>query len=540
MNRLLSLIGCLVIMGAQAALAASDDSSWTSSVVWFFILFMILALSILIGDNMVRAQARLGGIHVDRDDSSFFPGLRDVLGFRTPSIVEDGDYHRLKKGYNIQLEGEAENRVINLPIHTYAVQPGDFRGIRPIPKMLVEVGDEVSAGDALFFDKGNPDILYCAPVSGEIIDIKRGDKRAIAQVIILADKEQRHKTLPAIDPFNVNRSDLVAYLMSSGFWPHINQRPFDVVADPDVVPRDIFISTFDTAPLATDLNRVVEGHEDAFQFGLNVLSRLTSGQVHLGLDARGDSPHHAFANAQAVKKHWFNGPHPSGNVGIQIHHVAPIKSKDIVWTLTVEDVIALGYLFIKRQYRPERLVAVTGNSLSDHYYVRTSLGAKIGEMVAGMDVDATTNRFISGDVLSGTNAGKDGFLHARDNQITVIPEGKTYEMFGWLLPSMDRPSVSYTYMGHLFPNLKYDVDTNTHGERRAFVQTGQYESMLPADIYLQHLMKAILTNDVELMEGLGILELSEEDIALCEFACTSKQPLQKILRDGLDMMREQL
>lgn len=319
----------------------------------------------------------------------------------------------------------------------------------------------------------------------------------------------------------------------------INARPYDMVADPAVTPRDIFISTFDTAPLAPDMSVVIKGSEAAFQAGLDILAKLTDGAVHLGLDARGAEPSAAFSHATGVKKHWFKGKHPIGNVGIQIHHISPIKPTDVVWTLSVEDVILLGNMVTANVYNPTQVVAITGNGATDHKYVRTLRGANIGDLLANQAIDESEQRIICGDVLSGKQSSKAGFLGAHDNQITVIPEGRNYEMFGWLLPAADRPTVSRTYPNFLFGDLAYEVDTNTHGEPRAFVQTGQYESVLPASIYPQHLMKAIMIQDFEKMEGLGLLELSEEDIALCEFVCTSKQPLQKILRQGLDLMREQ-
>ena len=506
---------------------------------WLFIIFMLVAIALLIGDGLVRAQARMGGVEVSRDDNSFFPGLTSLLGSKTPKYIRDGSFKKLTRGYDIKLEGEAREEIIDVEVNTFAVQPQNFRGIAPIPKMMVEVGQEVKAGEALFFNKANPDIHYVAPVSGEVIDIRRGAKRAITEVVILADKEQTYRTLPDMDIDSASRAELIEFLKASGFWPFIIQRPYDLVADPSVTPRDIFISTFDSAPLAPNMNMVVEGHGKEFQMGLSALSKLTDGDVHLGLDARGEMPAVEFTNSQGVEKHWFDGKHPVGNVGIQIHHIKPIKAGDTVWTLTVEDVILLGDIILNHRYQPQRLVAVAGNGANDQHYIKTMLGASITDLLKSQNLDTDANRIIAGDVLSGSQISAESFLGARVNQITIIPEGRNFEMFGWLLPAIDRPTISRTYPNFLFSDLKYDVDTNTHGERRAFVQTGQYESMMPADIYPQHLMKAIIINDFEKMEGLGLYELTEEDVALCEFACTSKQPLQKILREGLETMREQ-
>ncbi|MEM8910004.1 MAG: Na(+)-translocating NADH-quinone reductase subunit A, partial [Bacteroidota bacterium] len=388
-------------------------------------------------------------------------------------------------------------------------------------------------------DKKRPEIKYVAPVSGEILKINRGEKRSIAEIVILADKELKYRDLPEFDLDNSERSALVDYLLDSGAWTMIRQRPFDIIADPKETPKAIFISTFDSAPLAPDLDFVVEGKAEAFQKGLDVLNKLTPGKVHLGLDAGSEEPPSAvFTEAQGVVLNWFRGPHPAGNVGVQIHHIDPIAANEKVWVLGVQEVITLGAVFTEGRFNAERIVALTGAEFKTPKYVATFLGAHVENFIK----DNLTNdhvRLVSGDVLSGKLMDSDGFLGYFDDQITVLEEGDEYELFGWLLPLSPRPSISKTFPNGLFADLKFKANTNTHGEKRAFVVTGQYESMLPMDIYPQHLMKSILVNDYERMEGLGIYELSEEDVALCEFACTSKQPLQQILRTGLDMIREQ-
>jgi len=319
----------------------------------------------------------------------------------------------------------------------------------------------------------------------------------------------------------------------------INERPFDQVPAVGASPRDVFISTFDSAPLAPDLNLVVAGKEEAFQKGIDTLARLTDGKVHLGLDARGDSaPASIFTGATNCDKHWFKGKHPSGNVGVQIHHIAPINAGEKVWTLNVQQVITLGELMYKGIYNGERIIALTGAQVKEPIYAKTYVGASLEELLDGRLGDKKS-RVIDGDVLSGLITGEDAFLSQSCDQVSVIEEGDYYEMFGWLLPLKPRPTISKTFPNFLFPNLKFDGDTNAHGEKRAFVMSGQYEQVLPMQIYPQHLMKAIMSGEFEQMEGLGIYELSEEDLALCEFTCTSKMPLQSILRDGLDMLQEQ-
>lgn len=494
-----------------------------------------------VADNLIGIEAKEMG--VDKGDSNFsiFPSFGDLFAPKLPTYTKGQNVKVLKKGHDILLEGEAQNVIEPATgVTRYAVQPKNFIGMSPIPKVTVEVGEEVAAGDVLFFDKKRPDIKYVAPVSGEVVAINRAEKRSISEVVILADKEQKYKDFEAFDLANGSREDLVNYLLDTGLWTLINQRPFDVVPNPGDIPRDIFVSTFDSAPLAPDANLVVKGREADFQKGLDVLAKLTPGEVFLGLNANGeDAPSSVFSNAQNVNINYFQGQHPAGNVGVQIHHTKPINAGDKVWTFGVQDVIAIGSTFLNQKFDGSRIVALTGQCLSNPRYVNTYIGANIGELLTD-EIANDHSRIISGDVLSGKQKSKDQFLNFKDDQISVIEEGDYYEMFGWLLPISPRPSISNTFPNFLFRDHKFEANTNTHGEQRAFVVTGQYESVLPMDIFPQHLMKAILVNDFERMEGLGIYELSEEDVALCEFTCTSKQPLQSLLREGLDVMREQV
>ena len=454
-----------------------------------------------------------------------------------PSYVGNGKLVALTKGFNVLLKGEAKKEVVHAQGSTFGLQPGHFLGMSPIPKLLVQEGDVVKAGDLLFFDKNRPEVKYAAPVSGEIIEIRRGEKRSIKAIVILADKEVQYRSLDVPSLASVSRESLVAFLLESGAWPLIRQRPYNTVANPQDTPRDIYISTFDTAPLAPDLNFVVEGKGPLFQQGLDVLAKLTPGKVYLGLDANGkNAPSPVFTGATGVEKVWFSGKHPAGNVGIQIHNTNPLGPKAVVWTLGVQDVLTLGALFAEQRFDASRLIAVVGADVDDPQYVRTFQGAKVADLVKD-NLEHDHVRFISGDVLSGTKMGADDFLGYYDDQLTVVREGDNFDMFGWLVPEKSRPSVSRTYLNFLAPQRRYKIDTNTRGERRAFVVTGQYEDVLPMNVFPQHALKAVINGDYENMEGLGLKEMVEEDIALCEFACTSKQPLQKILREGLDLMQ---
>lgn len=533
----------LVLLPLDALMAQSTNGE--SSYYFVYGLLAIAAIVFLgmvfnVSDNLLAIEAKRSGAESTGANFSIFPRLNELMAPNAPDYTDGAPLVNLRKGFDVKLEGEAEKTIDpSIQVSTFAIQPGNFIGMLPIPKVVVEEGQNVKAGDELFFDKNRPEIKYVAPVSGEVIEVKRGEKRSIKEVIILADKMIQYRTLPALDLENSTREELVNFLLEYGGWTLLNQRPFDIVPEINEIPRDIFISTFDTAPLAPDLNLVVEGKGTAFQRGLDILGKLTNGKVYLGMDARGkEAPSSVFTMATGVEQVWFRGKHPAGNVGIQIHHINPIAPSDKVWTVGVQEVITLGKMLTEHHFDAERVVAITGAELKKPTYVRTYIGANIGDLLKS-NLTNDHVRAISGDVLSGHKKDQAEFLDYRDDQVTVIAEGDYYEMFGWLLPLSMRPSMSRTYSNFLFPDVKFKADTNMHGEKRAFVVTGQYEDVLPMDIYPQHLMKAILVNDFEKMEGLGINELTEADIALCEFVCTSKQPLQEILREGLDIMREQ-
>lgn len=441
---------------------------------------------------------------------------------------------KLSRGYDIKLLGKAKDSFLSAGQPTlYAMKPTDVYGIGPIPKLTVDIGSEVLAGDPVFFDKAHPGVQFCSPVSGEVVEVRRGERRSITEVVILADSdiEFRKHDVPSLG--SATREDLIKTMCDAGAWVLIKQRPFNVLADPEVTPRDIFISCWDTAPLAADQNKVIEGREAAFQAGLNVLARLTDGDVHLGV---GPDSADVYTKAKGVKVHAFSGPHPAGNVGVQIHHIKAINKGDTVWTLGPQDVAIIGKLFTDGVYDAERVVAVAGDELNETGYWKTRIGASIAPVVKD-NIKNDNVRYISGNVLTGTRIAQDGFLGLYHDQISVVEEGNKVEMFGWLLPSYKRPSRSRTFLSWLRPNKEYHVNTNNHGDERAYVMTGQYDAVVPMDILPVYLIKSILYSDFEQMEGLGIYEVVEEDLALCEFVCTSKQPVQKILRSGLDYVR---
>lgn len=530
----------LLLVFAMASLsleAAPIGLIWelpsTLTVFLIAIVILVFFLLVTVGNSLLQVRAKeLGVLHFA--NYSILPNKKEI------GVGSTGGANviQLRKGHTIKLKGISEPTIQDVHVNSVAVQPTNVHGISPIPKVEVAVGDSVKAGDPLFHDKNLERIKFVAPVSGEVVEIRRGAKRAITHVVLLTDKKQTHRTLSPPDLAKTDRDQLVDFLAGSGVWPLIYQRPFNVLAGLDVIPRDIFISTFDTAPLAPDNNLIVDGQEEAFQKGLDVLAKLTSGKVHLGLNAGTAASHSAFSGAQGVEKHWFTGIHPAGNVGIQIHHVAPIKPGDKVWTLGVQEVITIGKLFTEKRFDGTRTIAFCGAEVEQPRYIRTVLGANILELTKDQLVQDHV-RFVSGDVLSGEGKAATDFMNATDDQLTVLREGDELEMFGWLLPLKARPSVSPTFLSALISGTTYKAETNTHGEERAFVVTGLYEKVLPMDIYPQHLLKSILAGNFERMEGLGIHEVVEEDLALCEFVCPSKVNIQQILRQGMDMMIEQ-
>ena len=441
---------------------------------------------------------------------------------------------KLTRGFDIKLYGAAERLYLDSEQSAlFGIKPTDLNGLAPIPKLHVREGDEVRAGQPLFFDKSLPNVQFSSPVSGEVVEVRRGAKRAIKEVVVLADSRMTFQEYAKLDPASAPGGSVAKLLCDSGAWVLMRQRPFNVVPDPGVRPRDIFVSCFDSAPLAPDANVTIEGSEDVFQIGLRALATLTDGAVHLGVSPNSGE---VFTRAEGVQVHTFSGPHPAGNVGVQIHHIRPIVKGDTVWTIKPQDVAIIGRLIRDGIFDAQRTVAVTGAEVKRTGYFKTRLGTSIQPLV-NENLKHDHVRFISGNVLTGTRIEAEGFLGLFDDHVTVIEEGDAPEFMGWLIPSYPRPSISRTFLSTMFNGRRFRVNSNMHGEERAYVMTGQYERVTPMDLYPQHLIKSIMYRDYDQMEGLGIYEVVEEDLALCEFVCTSKQPVQRILREGLDSLR---
>ena len=436
---------------------------------------------------------------------------------------------KLCKGLDIRLQGEAAKTIVDAPLASeYAVSPLDFEGLTP--KMLVKVGDTVEAGSPLFFDKKRPEILFTSPVSGTVAAVNRGEKRKILSVVVAADKEVSYKKFASLDLAKASREQIIDLLLESGLWTMFVQRPYGVIASPSDKPKAIFVSAFDSAPLATDYDFALAANQQPLQLGFDVLRRLTDGKVHLSYDANGAVP-----QISGVELHAFKGKHPAGNVGVQIHHIDPINKGEKVWTLNIQDVAILGRLFLTGRVDLSRVTAVAGSCVAEPKYYRVIAGASVASILNG-NLSNEHARVISGNVLTGRNVGKEGFLGVNANMLTVIPEGDDYELLGWAMPRFKKFSVSRAYFSWLFPCRKYNLDTNLNGGERAFVMNDLYEKYLPMDVYPVHLIKACLANDLDKMENLGIYEVIEEDLALCEFVCPSKIEIQQILRNGINTM----
>ncbi len=445
---------------------------------------------------------------------------------------------KLRKGLDIKLKGKAEKVFGKASLAaSYAVKPTDFPGLTP--KLMVKEGDNVKAGSTLFVDKYRPEVCYASPVSGTVAEIRRGDRRKLLEVVITPSAEQVYEMFGAGELSKMSRDEVVELMLKSGAFPFLVQRPYGVVANPKDTPRDIFISGFDSAPLAPDMDFALTGEAETFQKGIDVLGKLSSGKVRLGVPQE-QSATSIMKNVKGVEVNTFIGSHPVGNVGVQIAQIAPISKGEVVWTIMPQHVVALGRLFSKGIYDVSRLIAVTGSEVKRPTYLKVLPGAAVSSFNELISFE-NKPRCISGNVLTGTQLAVDGHTGFYHNQLTVIPEGDHYEFFGWAKPfRLKKFSFSHSYFSWLCPSKAYRLDTNLNGGERAFVVTGQYEKVLPMDIYPAYLIKAVLAEDIDNMEQLGIYEVVEEDLALCEFICPSKVEMQKILREGIDLMVKEM
>ncbi len=444
---------------------------------------------------------------------------------------------RITKGLNINLVGAAERSTSKaVSSNVYAINLLDFHGITP--KMLVKEGGEVKAGEPLFYNKDFEEMLFVSPVSGELIEIVRGARRKILTLKILADKEQEVLEHGALNLEEATNDDVRAFLLKTGCWPFIRQRPYDIVANPKTTPKAIFISAYVTAPLAADTDYILQDKEKELQAAITALGKLTPGLVHVSVGKNSNSPFHKIED---IALHKVSGPHPAGLVGTQINKIDPINKGELVWTLSPQDLVIIGECLLTGKFNAQRTVALVGSSVKKPQYYTTKIGAEIATFLYGSGVNEDNIRVINGDVLTGTKTKPDGYLGFYNVTVTAIPEGDDYEFFGWNKPVFNKISSTRALtFSWLQPNKKYKLTTNTNGEHRAFVVTGLYEEVFPLDIYPMQLLKACMVKDLDEMEQLGLYEVIPEDFSLTEFVCISKQPHQQIIRDGLDLLYKEI
>ena len=444
---------------------------------------------------------------------------------------------RIRKGLNINLLGAAEQTISKAVLsNVYAINLDDFHGITP--KMLVKEGAEVKSGEALFYNKNNEAMRFVSPVSGELIEINRGARRRILSLKILADKTQVEMDYGSLDVDKASPQELKAHFLNSGCWPFIKQRPYDIIADPDTNPKAIFISGYTTAPLAANSDFVLQGKEKELQTAISALGKLTPGKVHVSVGSKTNSP---LAGLSGIELHNVSGPHPAGLVSTQINKIDPINKVELVWTISPQDLVIIGELLLTGKFNSERIVALVGSSVKTPKYYKTKIGTEISTFLYGSGVKNDNFRVINGDVLTGTKSRPDGHLGFYNNTVTAIPEGDDYELFGWSKPVFNKISTTRALtFSWLQSKKKYDLNTNTNGEHRAFVVTGQYEEVFPLDIYPLQLLKACMVKDLDEMEQLGLYEVAPEDFSLTEFVCISKQPHQRIIREGLDLLYKEI
>ncbi|WP_339701303.1 Na(+)-translocating NADH-quinone reductase subunit A [uncultured Marixanthomonas sp.] len=444
---------------------------------------------------------------------------------------------KIKKGLDIRLKGEADKTLSNAPrSRTFAVRPSDFHLITP--KMVLKEGGKLQAGDPVFYSRENKDLKFVSPVSGTLTAIERGAKRVIERIVIEADQQDAYKDFGKTDVNTADAASIKSRLLEAGCWPFIKQRPYDIIADAETTPKAIFISGYASAPLAADYDFTLKGKEAELQAAVTALSKLTEGAVHVGVGSNGTS---SFDNLKDISLHKVSGPHPSGNVGTQIAKINPVNKGETVWTVSAQDLVIIGELLLTGKFNAERIIALAGSSVKNPKYYRTKIGTEVSTFIYDSGLDKDNVRVISGNVLTGNKISPKGHLGYYNNMVTVIPEGDDYEFFGWNKPVFDKisPSRALTF-SWLFPKKKYELDTNTNGEHRAFVITGNYENVFPLDIYPLQILKACMVKDLDEMEALGMYEVAPEDFALTEFICVSKQPHQQIIRNGLDQMIKEI
>ena len=443
---------------------------------------------------------------------------------------------KLRKGLDINLQGKAEQTKIGLkPAGLYALQPDDFTGV--VPKVVVKEGEQVEAGQALFVDKNHPEILFVSPVSGKVKAVVRGERRKVLAVQVEAAQQQQPVDHGKNSPQNMKAQEVVDLLLKAGLFGFINQLPYAVVANPQDKPKAIAVSALRDKPLAADFEYELKGQENDWQTGLDALAKIAP--VYLGIGKNQSAK--ALVDAKNVEVNVFDGPCPAGNVGVQVNHLCPVNKGEVVWTVEPTAVLFIGRLFNTGKVDLTRCVAFVGSEVKKPAYVDMMVGQELNTLLANSLKNTKHVRIINGNVLTGVPTTKEGFLGAHSSEITVIPEGDNVdELAGWIMPRLNQFSVNRSYFSWLFGKKKeYALDARVKGGERHMIMSGEYDRVFPMDIYPEYLIKAIITNDIDRMEQLGIYEVAPEDFALSEFVCSSKLELQKIVREGLDILRKE-
>ena len=443
---------------------------------------------------------------------------------------------KLRKGLDINLKGKAAKQKFSVKVAAqYALVPDDFVGMTP--KVVVREGDKVKAGDALFVNKKQTDVKFASPVSGVVQAVVRGDRRKVLRVVVEADKDQQYVDFGQKQVASLDGDAVVKALLEAGLFGYINQLPYAVSTTPDQKPRAVFVSALRDMPLAGDFEYELQGNEEDFQTGLTALSKVAP--VYLGVGAQQTSK--ALTEAKDVEVNVFDGPCPAGNVGVQVNNIAPVNKGEVVWTVDPTAVIFFGRLFRTGKVDLRRLVAVAGSEITKPEYAEVLVGQPIADLLEGRLAAKNHVRIINGNPLTGRKATMDDFVGGHTSEITVIPEGDNVdEMLGWILPRTNDFSVSRSYFSWLFgKNKEYALDARVKGGERHMIMSGEYDKVLPMDIYAEYLIKAIIAGDIDRMEQLGIYEVAPEDFAVAEFVDSSKLELQHIVRQGLDMLRKE-
>lgn len=444
---------------------------------------------------------------------------------------------KIKKGYSVPIEGSAKKETTDAPHPPFVgVCPTDFKGLKP--KLSVKVDDQVKVGSPLFVDKKNLDLVFAAPASGRITAINYGPRRVIEEIIIATDENYSYEEHPKYslkDIQGMAPEALTSHLLAGGVWPYLRTRPFEKIAHQDQKPKAIFINCMETAPLANDPNYSLQDQDEAFAAGVAAMKVLCS-EVHVAI--RQKQPHSGFASVTDAKVHTFSGDHPAGLVGTHISKINPINKGDMVWYIHARNLVMIGSFLLKGHYPIHRTVAVAGTGVTSTGYIRTQQGVKIKDLVTGKVADGE-QRFISGNILSGSARSAEVSLSFYDDTLTVIPEGRDGEFLGWMQPGFNIPSFSRVFVSGFLKGKRYPMTTNVHGGHRAIIQSGLYERVVALDVYPEHLVKATMAEDIDAMEQLGILECAPEDFALCTYICPSKTEVSQIIANGLDLMERE-